>query len=149
MGLLEKLLIRDEGFKSSVYQDHLGYWTLGIGRLVDARKGGGITKDEALFLLRNDITKVGHELRVAIPWWNRLNEVRQIVLISMAFQMGVAGLLGFRNTLRAIRDERWADAKAGMLASLWARQVPLRAHRLAEAMYTGSADAFQLDEDPS
>ena len=149
MGLLENLITRDEGYRRAVYTDSEGFATIGIGRLVDARRGGGITLEEAQYLLRNDIVRVVHALKASIPWWNKLSPVRQIVLVSMAFQMGVPGLLNFRNTLNAVREERWNDASDGMLRSKWASQTPLRAHRLAEAMRSGSAEAFRLDEDKS
>ncbi len=40
-------LRRDEGEVLHAYQDSLGYWTIGIGVLIDKRKGGGITKAES------------------------------------------------------------------------------------------------------
>jgi lysozyme len=55
----------------------------------------------------------------------------------MCFNMGWGGLGGFTNTLQAIQERRWAAAAAGMRASLWARQVPERAERLARAMASG------------
>jgi lysozyme len=146
--LTERLLIRDEGFRRSCYADSLGYWTIGIGRCIDARKGGGLTQSEAFLLLRNDLGSKTAALDASIPWWKGLDPVRRTVLISMAFQMGTTGLLGFRNTLRAVQESRWDDAATLMLTSRWATQAPLRASRLADAMRTGSEGAFQLDEDP-
>ena len=55
--LIEKLLLQEEGFRRSAYTDHLGFWTIGIGKLIDAKKGGGITLAEAFFLLRNEISE--------------------------------------------------------------------------------------------
>ena len=37
---IEKDLTIDEGRVSHVYKDSLGYYTIGIGHLVDQRKGG-------------------------------------------------------------------------------------------------------------
>ena len=101
MTLIERLLLRDEGFRRSAYQDHLGYWTIGIGKLIDARRGGGITREEAFYLLRNEIREKDTALRAFLPGYDDLDEVRRAVLLSMAFQMGVSGLFGFRNTLKA------------------------------------------------
>ena len=56
--LLEELS-RDEGTVLQAYQDSLGYWTIGTGRLIDKRRGGGITKAEADYLLANDVQKIG------------------------------------------------------------------------------------------
>jgi len=134
---VEDMLLREEGFVPHAYQDPLGYWTIGIGRLIDKRKGGRVSKDEALFLLRNDIDEVKRGLDENIPWWQGLKPVRQAVLISMAFQMGVAGLLKFKRTLQAVKDGDFEKAAKGMRGSLWARQTPGRAERHARQMETG------------
>jgi len=139
-GLRERLttqLRRDEGEVLHAYQDHLGYWTLGIGRLIDRRKGGGITQAEATYLLANDIERIEREVRRRLPWFADLSEARQGVLLNMAFQMGVDGLMGFRNTLQMIQLGRYGDAATGMLSSLWAQQTPARAQRMSEQMRTG------------
>ena len=130
-------LRREEGVSRHAYQDHLGFWTIGVGRLIDARKGGGLTDEEVDHLLRNDVARFTREVEQALPWFKELNEPRQAVLIGMAFQMGTAGLLQFRNTLRAVRDNRWFDAAGGMLSSRWATQTPGRASRMAKQMETG------------
>lgn len=71
------------------------------------------------------------------PWWSTLNPARQAVLVGMAFQMGIHGLLGFRQALDAIRDEHWEHAAVCMLDSKWARQTPARAGRMARQIATG------------
>ena len=135
--LLRRLLVKEEGVVLHEYKDHLGYSTLGVGRLIDKQKGGGISLSEAFFLLDNDISRVEAQLDAAIPWWRGLNDVRQAVIASMAFQMGISGLLKFQNTLRAVQEGRWVDAAAGMRASLWYRQTRARAERAARALETG------------
>jgi lysozyme len=55
----------------------------------------------------------------------------------MSFQMGTAGLLGFQNTLQAIRSGNYEAAASGMMASAWARQTPARAQRMANLMRAG------------
>lgn len=139
--MIEKLteqLRRDEGVKPAAYQDHLGYWTIGVGRLVDARKpGAGLRPDEIDYLLRNDINDRVTALQKALPWFVKLDEARQGVLINMAFQMGTAGLLAFRQTLALVRDGKYTEAADQMLKSKWAEQTPGRAKRLSEQMKTG------------
>ena len=131
-------LRRDEGVKPAAYQDHLGYWTIGVGRLIDARKpGAGLRPDEIDYLLKNDIADRVQALTKALPWFVKLDNARQGVLINMAFQMGTAGLLGFSYTLGLVRDGKYAEAAAQMLKSKWAGQTPERAKRLAEQMRTG------------
>lgn len=132
-------LRRDEGVKRAAYQDSLGLWTIGVGRLIDARKGGGLSDDEIDYLLRNDVERVRSELDAGIPWWSELDAVRRRVLVNMAFNLGVPGLLGFNNTLAAVKAHDWERAATGMLASKWAAQVKGRAQRLAQMMRTGVA----------
>jgi lysozyme len=132
------LLIKEEGFRKHAYKDSLGYLTIGIGRLIDKRKGGGISYDEALFLLHNDIDDKEEELDQRLPWWRDLSENRQTVLLAMAFQMGVGGLLKFKRTLRAMRSGNWAEAGVRMRRSLWYRQTTSRAERMARVIETGN-----------
>lgn len=136
MNIIDQLK-REEGVKPCAYQDHMGYWTIGVGRLVDARKGGGLSEDEIEYLLANDVRQKTAEVRALCPFFDALNEPRQAVLVGMAFQMGAAGLAQFRQTLAAVRDERFANAAALMLQSLWAKQTPARANRMARQMETG------------
>lgn len=134
---LEDQLRRDEGEKLSTYQDHLGFWTIGYGRMIDARKGGGISKDEATMLLRNDITRVRVELLQRLPWFVHLNPVRQGVLMNMTFQMGINGVMAFQQTLAKVQSGDYIAAADCMLQSKWATQTPERAKRLAIQMREG------------
>lgn len=136
-----KKLIRqlrdEEGEILHAYQDHLGYWTIGVGRLIDKRRGGGISPEESAYLLSNDIKRKTAEVDTALPWASSLNDARRAVLIGMAFQMGIGGLLQFKATLEHIRNGNYEQAKVNMLKSLWAKQTPVRAARMAEQMRTG------------
>lgn len=130
-------LRRDEGEVLHAYQDHLGFWTLGVGRLIDKRKGGGITQSEAAYLLQNDIDKVTSQIMKRIPWAGTLDQARLGVLQNMAFQMGIDGLLKFTTTLKRIQERDYAGASQSMLDSLWAQQTPARAKRLSKQILTG------------
>lgn len=129
-------LKRDEGVRLKPYTDTVGKLTIGVGRnLTDV----GISDDECTALLQNDIDKVLAQLDRSLPWWRKLDPVRQRVLVNMAFNMGMTGLLTFKNTLAAVQSGSYAAAAAGMLASKWATQVGARAERLADMMRTGAA----------
>ena len=127
----------EEGEVLYEYKDHLGYSTIGVGRLIDKRKGGGITEEESAYLLNNDVTKIVEQLDKRLSWWTKLDDARKGVLVNMAFQMGVDGLLGFKNTLKMIESGQYDAAAKGMLQSKWASQTPSRAKRMAEQMRTG------------
>jgi len=135
---VEELLIRDEGLVLHAYEDSLGYQTIGVGRLIDRRRGGGITKDEALYLLRNDIARVERDLDDKLPWWRSLDGARQQVLACMCFQLGIGGLLEFVRTLQAVREGRFVAAASFMLESRWAAQTPGRAREMARLMREGA-----------
>lgn len=130
-------LIRDEGLRLHAYEDSLGYLTIGVGRLIDKRKGGGISEAEAFMLLDHDIERTARELERQLPWAAWLNEARLGALINMAFQLGVSGLLGFRKALAAMHDADWDTAAAELLDSRWAKQTPERAQRMAQQIKTG------------
>lgn len=132
-------LRRDEGVMPSAYQDSLGWWTIGVGRLIDKRKGGKLSDDEIDYLLNNDIAKFSKLLDINIPWWRSLDDVRQRVLLNMAFNLGINGLLGFKNTLTYVKSGDYTKAASNMLLSKWATQVKGRATRLSEMMRTGQA----------
>ena len=139
--LLEQLLENDEGSgprdsagRLKPYRDSVGKLTIGYGRNLDDR---GITDAEALYLLRNDIVDVKHELDEHLPWWRQLDDVRQRVIADMCFNMGLAGLLTFHQTIAFVHAGQYPAASAGMLNSRWARQVGRRARRLAQMMETG------------
>lgn len=140
--MIEKLtaqLRRDEGTRETAYQDHLGFWTIGVGRLIDSRKpGAGLRPDEIDYLLKNDIADRVQALTKALPMlFPKLDEARQGVLVNMAFQLGTAGLLGFKSTLALVAAGKYSEAAEQMLKSKWATQTPARAKRLAEQMKTG------------
>lgn len=127
-----------EGCVPCAYQDSLGFWTIGVGRLIDKRKGGGLSPEEIDFLMDNDIKKVRAQVFVRFPWTANLDEARNAALINMAFQLGIDGLAGFVNTLAAIRDGHYDHAAEQMLQSKWATQTPERARRLSRQIATGS-----------
>lgn len=131
--LLDQILLH-EGKRSKPYKDTVGKLTIGVGRNLD---DVGLSDDEIEYLLINDLKRVEVGLDRSLSWWRDLDEVRQRVLIDMCFNMGLGGLLGFKNTLAKIKAHDWAAASRGMLQSKWAKQVGARALRLSNMMLTG------------
>lgn len=131
-------LAEDEGCVLHAYADSLGYLTLGYGRLIDKRRGGGITLSEARMLLSNDVERHWRELIERFPWVEGLDEVRQAVMGNLAFNLGVEGLSHFKNTLADIQRGDYDGAALGLRQSLWFRQVaPSRSGRLIRMLRTG------------
>ena len=134
---MEQDLIRDEGVRYSAYQDHLGFWTIGVGRLIDQRKGGRLSQAEVSHLLRNDIQVCLLDIQ-AEPWYRALDtDARQRAILNMRFQLGAAGLRTFRTSLGLITQRKWAEAGVNLRKSLWYRQTPIRAERVIRMIEQG------------
>lgn len=130
-------LRRDEGEVLHAYVDSLGFLTIGVGILIDKRKGGGLLPEESEYIFNNRLRLINEALSKRIPWISKLDPARRGVLINMAFQMGVDGLLGFKKTLATVESGHYQKAASDMLGSKWAQQTPARAHRLSHQMRTG------------
>jgi len=128
---LSKQLIRDEGFKFKAYTCTAGKTTIGVGRNLD---DVGLSEDEIIILLANDIDRVMLECIGAFDFWDDLNDDRKTVLLNMCFNLGITGLCKFKRTLQSIRIGNYELASAEMLESKWARQVGSRAIRLSKLM---------------
>jgi lysozyme len=97
----------------------------------------GVTKEEALFLLDNDIARCRAQADASFPWFKELDSVRQDVVISMIFNLGLKGFKGFRRGIVAIEMGDYSGAAVEFLDSKWAKQVGKRAHELAFMMKSG------------
>jgi lysozyme len=130
----EDALLRDEGVRLKPYRDSVGKLTIGIGRNLD---DVGISLAEARMLLANDLEKVQSQISASLPWVRNLSVARQSVVENMAFNLGVNGLMAFKETLAWMEAGNYSAAADAMLQSVWARQVGVRAERLAAQMRTG------------
>lgn len=130
-------LVKDEGEVLHCYLDSLGYATIGVGILIDERKGGGITREESRYLLRNRIARKTAECENRFEWWNAIDDVRQGVILCMAFQLGVNGVANFRRMCAALRIRDYITASTEMKDSGWHKQTPSRCERMAEIMRSG------------
>ena len=153
--LLMEKLIAHEGLRLQVYEDSLGIATIGIGRNLEDRgitpeelewmdipnmaivHTMGITEADAMYLAQNDVQIVEEELLRAHPCVDRLDAVRQLVLVDMAFNLGVPRLCKFKKMWAAVEAEDFPTAAKEMLDSRWANQVKSRATKLAHAMHHG------------
>lgn len=133
---VRELIELHEGRVPYAYSDSLGYLTIGVGHLIDQRKGGRLPEPIIDALLDHDIREHANELFATLPWIRDLDPVRQAVLVDMYFNLR-RGLLGFKETLRHFEAGRWDAAADAMLDSKWATQVKSRATRLATMVRTG------------
>jgi len=129
----------EEGRVRYAYRDHLGYLTIGVGRLIDARRNGRLLDAEVDLLLANDIAACINAVQYW-PAWIRIqtDPIRATALLSMCFQIGVSGLARFTTALTKIAAGEFDAGADAMLDSLWAAQTPARAMRVAYMMRTGA-----------
>lgn len=130
------MLIRHEGLALRIYTCPAGKPTIGVGRQLE---DNGITVDEAMILLTNDIQRAVKVAKESFPWFEKLNEARQDVIISMIFNIGIGHFREFKKMIAALEAGDYALASAEMLESQWRLQVGSRAVELAENMKQGEA----------
>jgi lysozyme len=137
---------RDEGLRLHAYPDPdtgAEPWTIGYGCTgADIRAGLVWTKAQADQALTERIDQVQRQLDHLLPWWREVNDARQDVLVNMAYNLGVRGLLGFHAFLAAAQAGRNAAASSALLITdgrptRWVRQVHGRAARLAQQWRDG------------
>lgn len=124
---IKDLLIKHEGMALYPYIDSVGKTTIGIGRNID---DNGISEQEALFMLENDLRRVRLELE-GYPWYQGLSEVRQNALLDMCFNLGITRFRGFRKMIHALEIGDFIAASIEMLDSRWSQQVGRRATELS------------------
>ena len=136
--LLEDDLKREENCRLLAYLDTEGVPTIGWGHTGSEVHLGLVWGQEmADQTLELDIDHVIDQLDQMLPWWRTLDDIRANVLAKMAYQMGIGGLLGFKQMLAHVKADEWDLAKAAGLDSLWARQTPERADRELTELDTG------------
>ena len=127
----------DEGCVLYAYKDSLGYTSIGYGRLLDQRKGGGISEYEAEFLLANDLKKI--EIQLApFNWFQIQDSVRQAALTMMSYNLGVAGLLHFPQFLLHMGKQEYPEAVAQLVGTPWHNEVGARAVRIETMLASGA-----------
>ena len=122
-----------EGLRLKPYKCTEGFITIGYGRNLITN---GITENEAEQMLLADLAKIESSLegkRLLIGH----NSARKAVIINMAYQLGVTGLLSFKRMLKAFIENDYETASKEMLNSKWSIQTPNRASELSDQMRTG------------
>ncbi len=112
---LEQKITEHEGIRKYAYLDTAGKTTVGIGRNL-SQGGEGLSVDECFYLLRNDINRIYRALTL-YEWFKRLSDVRQGVIIEIAFNIGIDGLLRFKNMIIALASNQYGSAAKEFLDS--------------------------------
>lgn len=145
-----ELIKNHEGFRKNRYTCTAGHLTIGYGYNLDANplelsplqiagfEKFGIKESQANDLLEQMLTMTETLLAKRLPWTVKLSEARQAVLLDMAYNLGLDGLLKFQKTLMFIERRDYSQAADAMLNSKWATQVGNRAVVLAGIMRSGT-----------
>jgi lysozyme len=138
--LAEALVAESEGLKLSAYTDTRGLWTIGYGHLLEPQDkdwtGYCITAEQADELLSQDMLHARFTA-AEFPHYAELSDVRQAVLISMAFQLGSKPLL-WPHFMAALEAKDYVGAAAAGLDSEWHQQTPARAEREMAMLSSGN-----------
>lgn len=143
---IRQQLIGGEAIRLTVYDDATGrpirkgsvvqgHPTIGVGRNL---AGKGLSMAETMYLLDNDIAECLGDLVNSFPWFERLDPVRQRVLLDMRFNLGPKGFRSFRRMLQAVGEGRYSEAADHMQASAWFGQVKTRGVKLVHMMRKGA-----------
>lgn len=137
---LKQMLIRQEDEVLHAYPDSEGWITIGVGHLIDERKGGKISHAASMFILDEDINNVIGQCDRAFDWFDDLDEARKIVVLSMVFNLGLYGFKKFKKTIAFIEQGLYISASEEMKDSKWYRQVGKRGDELSKIMLTGELE---------
>lgn len=123
--LSARVLKIDEGVKPSPYLDSNGFWTIGVGHFIGLDFKKLVLPPEAVEIILNRDIEIHLDLTVRVfgkQFFNSLDEVRQVGLFSLAFNMG-ARIYTFKETIGLIKQSRWGEAANNLRVSKWARDV--------------------------
>ncbi|MEA1922782.1 MAG: sulfate adenylyltransferase subunit CysN [Pseudomonadota bacterium] len=136
--IVAEQLIEHEGLKLKPYRCPAGQLTIGVGRNLEER---GITEEEALYLLNNDISECIEDLQNIFvdtdadsEEFETLPEAVQRVLVDMRFNLGTTAFRSCKKMIEAIKEKNFAQAALEMQESKWFKQVGSRGKTLVAMM---------------
>jgi lysozyme len=119
-------------------------WTVGIGNTVGVGPDTRVSKVQARSDLSKHINQNLRELDKLVPTWKTMPFPIQTVLVNLVYNMGVAGLAKFKNTLTYLKAGNYAAAAANLERSLWYKQVGIRAKEIVARVRTNSIEPKHL-----
>lgn len=128
------LLLKHEGDRKRAYLDSLGNITIAIGHNLQSQD---VADDIRLRWFREDLGDFYNKLSKTYPWFQKLNQARQIALLDMAF-MGFKKLQTFVKMLYFLSESDFNRAAREILNSKYRKQVGQRAVDLANIIRSGN-----------
>ena len=141
----ENMLGFDEGRRLYAYLDTEKILTCGVGHNLDADKGlailnrtlvkgSPITELECTTLFNHDLEKVQSGLQSHLPDYITLPANNKAVLVNMCFNIGLAGVLSFKNMIAAMRTGNINATISCLRNSHLYLQLPERVERLVQVV---------------
>lgn len=130
---LKKQLVVHEGLKLKIYHCSMGHPTIGIGRNLSV----GISEEEAMYLLENDIKNVVAQCKSTFSWFDGLSGIRKEAVINLVFNMGLSKFKKFKQTIAFIEIGEFGLAGVELLDSNYAKQVGHRSVEVANMIIHG------------
>jgi lysozyme len=131
---LKHYIVNNEEYSKFPYTDTKGNITIGIGYNLSAR---GMPDSWVNNQYNDDVTYHYNNLVDTYPWFLKLSEARQIVLIDMCFNLGWKGFQEFKNLIDALSENDFVRAKYEILHSLLHKDAPDRTESNAKIMEKG------------
>lgn len=128
------MIMEAEQFKQFAYKDTTGHLTIGYGRNLDAK---GVSRAVADMMLAEDIQEAIYGCRSHLKFFEALDQPRQTVLVNLAFNMGMGGLMSFEKMLSYLEHGKYTDAANELRNSLENKEVPNRIFPLIKILETG------------
>ena len=130
-----------EGIVHSIYEDSLGYKTVGVGHKIIKEDpewnlpiGSYVKEDRIIALFSKDCETAVNGAKAVLPFFDELPTDVQNILVEMTFQMGISGLKKFKKMIEALKYRDYYTASVEMLDSKWKKQTPNRAKNLSLRM---------------
>jgi lysozyme len=124
-----------------IYKCPAGFYTLGIGRNVDANGGIGLSDEEVEHLLENDIIRTIKELTREYEWFRELPDgARRDAIINMHFNLGGPKFGTFQKAIGYMESGLYDLAATEFLDSRWAKQVKGRSIEVTNQIKTDKYD---------
>ena len=137
---IEKLkdeIQKEEGYRDTIYKDHLGFATIGYGHLVrpsdNFKEGVKYDRKRLLKVFDYDF-QISYQDSMDLCKDLDIPDEAKEIIIHMCFQLGKPKTAKFKKMFEALRNKDYIEAGLQMESSLWYKQTPNRVMRLSEKM---------------
>ncbi|MGL2694791.1 glycoside hydrolase family protein [Helicobacter pylori] len=133
------LIVDSEGFSPFIYTDKTEHPTIGYGYNLSVYSYDGERITKAYGLL-TDVLKENYKALLSYGWYKNLDAMRRMVILDLSYNLGLNGLLKFKQFIKAIEDKNYALAVEGLQKSPYFNQMKKRASRNMEILKLGGCE---------